>query len=397
MTKEIYLDNSATTPLCREAIEKMTEVMASTYGNPSSLHKMGLLAEKTVTEAKDKILAALCPPKTGLRPKRDQLIFTASGTEANNLALIGIMTAKARNKGKKFIVGETEHPSVIETARHLESLGYRAVYIPSPNGVWDMNAYRAALDKDTVLVSAMLVNNETGAVNDIAAIAKAAKAVSPDVLVHCDAVQGFLKTAQSPLPHADAVSISAHKIGGPKGVGALFVSEKILKTKSLSPVIFGGGQENGLRSGTENVIGIAGFGEAAKAGAASLMKNLASFAELRAYFTEKVSEALGESVRINEPKSDKKAAHIISLTVSGYRSETLLHSLSAYGIYVSSGSACASNTGHSSYVLHSFGLSDADTDSTLRISLGAQNTKEDIDALIVALKESIAKLARIKR
>ena len=397
MTKEIYLDNSATTPLYREAIEKMTEVMANTYGNPSSLHKMGLLAEKTVTEAKDKLLAALCPPKTGLRPKRDQLIFTASGTEANNLALIGIMTAKPRNKGKKFIVGETEHPSVIETARHLEALGYRAVYIPSPGGVWDMDAYRAALDKDTVLVSAMLVNNETGAINDIAAIAKAAKAVSPDVIVHCDAVQGFLKTAQSPLPHADAVSISAHKIGGPKGVGALFVSEKILKTKSLSPVIFGGGQENGLRSGTENVIGIAGFGEAAKAGSAALMKNLAGFAELRAYFTEKVSEAFGEGVRINEPKSDKKASHIISLTVRGYRSETLLHSLSAYGIYVSSGSACASNTGHSSYVLRSFGLSDADTDSTLRISLGAQNTKQDIDALIDALKESVAKLARIKQ
>ena len=176
-----------------------------------------------------------------------------------------------------------------------------------------------------------------------------------------------------------------------------FVSEKILKTKSLSPVIFGGGQENGLRSGTENVIGIAGFGEAAKVGATSLMKNLAKFAELRAYFTERSKEVLGDCIRINEPESVQKAAHIISLTVSGYRSETLLHSLSAYGIYVSSGSACASNTGHSSYVLKSFGLSDADTDSTLRISMGAQNTKEDIDALLSALKESIAKLARVKR
>ena len=397
MTTEIYLDNSATTPLCREAIEKMTEVMKDTYGNPSSLHKMGLLAEKTVNEAKDQILSALCPPKTGLRPKREQLIFTASGTEANNLALIGMMTAKARNKGKKFIVGETEHPSVIEAARHLESLGYRAVYVPSPNGIWDMDAYRAALDRDTVLVSAMLVNNETGAMNDIAAIAKAAKAISPDVLVHCDAVQGFLKTAQSPLPYADAVSISAHKIGGPKGVGALYISEKILKTKSIRPVIFGGGQENGLRSGTENVIGISGFGEAAKAGALTLAKNLANFAELRSYFEKQCAEILGNSVRINEPQSEKRAAHIISLTVSGYRSETLLHSLSAYGIYVSSGSACASNTGHSSYVLHSFGLSDTDTDSTLRISLGVQNTKEDIDALLLALRESIAKLARIKR
>jgi cysteine desulfurase len=260
-----------------------------------------------------------------------------------------------------------------------------------------MDAYRAALDRDTVLVSAMLVNNETGAVNDIAAIAKAAKAVSPDVLVHCDAVQGFLKIAQSPLPYADAVSISAHKIGGPKGVGALYVNEKILKTKSICPVIFGGGQENGLRSGTENVIGIAGFGAAAAVGAAGLYGNLARFAELRAYFTEKSRELLGDTVRINEPLSAQKAAHIISLTVSGYRSETLLHSLSSYGVYVSSGSACASNTGHSSYVLRSFGLSDQDTDSTLRISLGTVNKKEDIDALLSALSESIAKLARIKR
>lgn len=395
--KEIYLDNSATTPLCAQAAEKMTLVMTETYGNPSSLHKMGLLAEKTVKEAREAVLNALCPPKTGIRPKPDQLIFTASGTEANNLAMIGMMTAKARNKGKKIIVGETEHPSVIETAKHLEALGYQAVYIPSPNGVWDMEAYRKALDKDTVLVCAMLVNNETGAVNDIAAISKAAKAVSPDILVHCDAVQGFLKIAQSPLPHADSVSVSAHKIGGPKGVGALYVSEKILKTKALAPVIFGGGQENGYRSGTENVIGIAGFGAAAKNGTAHLSETLSNFSALRTYLTEQASSVLGDAVRINEPLSAKKAAHIISMTVPGYRSETLLHSLSAYGVYVSSGSACASNTGHSSYVLRSFGLSDSDTDSTLRISLGAQNTKEDIDVFISALKESIAKLARMKR
>ena len=394
---EIYLDNSATTPLAREAAEKMKQVMEETYGNPSSLHKMGLLAEKTVNEARDAVLNALCPPKTGIRPKHEQLIFTASGTEANNLAMIGIMTAKARNKGKKIIVGATEHPSVLETAKHLEALGYTAVYSPSPKGIWDMDAYRKALDKDVVLVCAMLVNNETGAVNDIAAIAKAAKAVSPDILVHCDAVQGFLKTAQSPLPHADSVSISAHKIGGPKGVGALYVSDKILKTKALSPVIFGGGQENGYRSGTENVIGIAGFGAAAKLGASHLNSSLSAFTELRAYLTEQATAILGDAVRINEPLSQKKASNIISMTVFGYRRETRLHSLSAHGVYVSSGSACASNTGHDSYVLRSFGLSDADIDSTLRISLGTQNTKQDIDAFISALQESIAKLARIKR
>lgn len=394
---EIYLDNSATTPLCEAAAEKMATVMRDVYGNPSSLHKMGLAAEKVITEAREQILAALCPAKTGLRPKREQLIFTASGTEANNLALIGTMTAKPRNKGKKLIVGETEHPSVIEAAKHLETLGYQVAYIPSPSGVFDMQKYKEALTSDTILVSAMLVNNETGAMNDIAEIAKMAKSVSPDILIHCDAVQGFLKTAQSPLPYADMVTISAHKIGGPKGVGALYVSERVLKTKSLVPVIFGGGQENGFRSGTENVIGISGFGAAAKSGTSHLTKTLSDFAELRAYFIEKYPEYLGAGVRINEPLSQTKAPHIISLTVSGFKSETLLHSLSGYGVYVSSGSACSSNTGHASYVLHSFGLSDHDADSTLRISLGEQNTKEDIDALLSALKESMAKLARIKR
>ncbi|MBR5187968.1 MAG: aminotransferase class V-fold PLP-dependent enzyme, partial [Clostridia bacterium] len=214
---EIYLDNSATTPLCKAAIDKMTEVMNGIYGNPSSLHKMGLAAEKIIDEARDNILSALCPVKTGLRPKREQLIFTASGTEANNLALIGTMTAKARNKGKKLIVGETEHPSVIEAAKHLESLGYKVAYIPSPNGVFDMQKYKEELSSDNVLVSAMLVNNETGAMNDIAEISKMAKAVSPDILVHCDAVQGFLKIDVTPVSFADMVTISAHKIGGPKG------------------------------------------------------------------------------------------------------------------------------------------------------------------------------------
>ena len=394
---EIYLDNSATTPLCQAAIEKMSDIMANVYGNPSSLHKMGLSAEKIVSEAREYILSALCPPKTGIRPKSEQLIFTASGTEANNLALIGCATAKNRNKGKKIIVGETEHPSVIESAKHLESLGYKVAYIPSPSGVWDMDTYRRELTADTILVSAMLVNNETGAVNDIAAIASEAKAVSREILIHCDAVQGFLKIKQYPVMYADMVTVSSHKIGGPKGVGALYVNERILKTKALSPVIFGGGQENGYRSGTENVIGIAGFGAAAKNGSLHLDSDVKKFTALREYFMQKLPEYLNEGVYINEPHSKMKAPHIISLTVEGYKSETLLHSLSGYGIYVSSGSACASNTGHASYVLHSFGLSDMQADSTLRISLGVQNTETDIDALLVALKESVSRLARIKR
>ena len=391
---EHYLDNSATTPLCQTAIEKMTHVMTNVYGNPSSLHTLGVYAEQIMAEARADILRALCPAKTGIRPKTDQLIFTASGTEANNLALIGAATAKARNKGKQIIIGETEHPSITETAAHLATLGYRIVKIPSPNGVWDMNAYEAALSQDTILVSAMLVNNETGAVNDLKTIATKAKAANPDVIVHCDAVQGFLKIAESPIPYADMVTVSAHKIGGPKGVGALYVSEKILKTKALIPVIFGGGQEKGLRSGTENVIGIAGFGAAAKDTSAKLPSLLSSFKTLHTRLENGIAEIGDANLRINTPKSATIANHIVSLTASGIRSETLLHSLSAEGVYVSSGSACSSNTGHASYVLHSFGLSDADADSTIRISFGSQTTEEDIDAFLCALKNSLARLAR---
>ncbi len=396
---EIYLDNSATTPLCSLAIEKMKEVMTETYGNPSSLHSLGLAAEKVMNEARRQILSALCPPKTGIRPKADNLIFTASGTEADNMALIGAMTAKARNKNKHLIVGETEHPAVIETAKYLESLGFRVTYIPAPRGVWDMEAYRKALTPDTVLVSAMHVNNETGAVNDIAAIAKLAREINPDVLIHCDAVQGFLKVPSSPLPHADMVTISAHKIGGPKGVGALFVNDRVLKTRAIVPVIHGGGQEKGYRSGTENVIGIAGFGAAAAHGKDDFIAHFEKWKALRAHLEAALAAFPEDTVRINTPESKEIAPHIVSLTVFRLRSETLLHSLSASGIYVSSGSACSSNDpqGHGGYVLRSFGLPSAEADSTIRISLGDMTTEEEIDAFVSALSESVSRLAHKKK
>ncbi len=393
---EHYLDNSATTPLCEAAKQAMTDAMAH-YGNPSSLHTLGVEAEAIVSDARAAVLAALCPPKSGIRPKAEQLVFTASGTEANNLALIGAATAKARNRGKKIVIGETEHPSVRETAKHLASLGFIVEEIPAPRGVWDMEAYRRALSPDVVLVSAMLVNNETGAIDDIRTIASMARAANPEAIVHCDAVQGFLKTDVCPTAFADLVSISAHKVGGPKGVGALYVSADALKRRVLCPVIYGGGQEHGFRSGTENVIGIAGFGAAVKAVSAELPSLFSRFSALRARMEAGLAPYASLGVRINTPESERIAAHIISVTVPGFRSETLLHCLSADGVFVSSGSACSSNTGHASYVLHSFGLSDADADSTVRVSLGAQSTEEDIDAFCASLGEAIRKLSRAHR
>ena len=387
-----YLDNSATTPVCDAAYQKMKYVLENTFGNPSSLHTLGMEAEKAVNEAREKIFAAIGAKKYG-KTKPQMLVFTASGTEANNLALIGTATAKERRKGGKIIIGETEHPSVIETAKYLATRGFRVVFIPAPRGVWDMKKYRAELTSDTILVSAMLVNNETGAVNDIEAIASLAKAKSPDVVIHCDAVQGFLKLPE-PLASfpVDLITLSSHKIGGPKGVGALFIREKILSTKSIVPIVHGGGQESGMRSGTENTVGIAGFGAAAEYESKNLSTTLERFASLRA-LTEKLVAEKTPDVRMNTP-AGKYAPHIISLTLPGIRSETMLHFLSSRGVFVSSGSACASNTGHKSHVLASYGMSDKEVDSTIRVSLGVQNTETDIHNLINALAEGISSLSR---
>jgi cysteine desulfurase len=390
-----YLDNSATTPVCPAAAEKMKSVIDNTFGNPSSLHSLGMEAEKVISEARDKIFTAIGAKKIG-KVKPQMLIFTSSGTEANNIALIGAATAKERRRGGKIIVGETEHPSVVESAKYLANLGFRVVFIPSPRGVWDMKKYKAELSSDTILVSAMLVNNETGAVNDIASIASLAKAANPDVLVHCDAVQGFLKLPEplATVP-ADLISISSHKIGGPKGAGALFIREKVLTTKSLVPVVHGGGQESGMRSGTENTVGIAGFGAAAEFESKNLNANLEKFASLRALAEKLIEEKLPD-VRINKPDR-RYAPHIMSLTLPGVRSETMLHSLSRFGVFVSSGSACSSNSGHKSHVLLSFGLSDKEADSAIRVSFGVQNTEDDVHNLVNSLASGLSTLSRRTR
>ncbi len=390
-----YLDNSATTPLCAPALEKMSAVLAERFGNPSSLHSLGMEAEKIISAARQEVFTSLGAQKYG-KTKKEMLIFTASGTEANNLALIGAATAKERLRGGKIIVGETEHPSVIESAKYLGTLGFKIAFIPSPRGVWDMERYRAELSRDTILVSAMLVNNETGAVNDIRAIAAAAKDVNPDVLVHTDAVQGFMKLAEplASLP-ADLISISAHKIGGPKGVGALFIKEKVLTAKAIVPIIHGGGQESGFRSGTENTAGIAGFGAAASYSFENLTKNIEKYARLRALLENALRERAPE-VKINTPAGEY-AKHIVSITAEGVRSETMLHFLSSCGVFVSSGSACSSNSGHGSYVLASFGLTKNAADSTLRVSFGDTTSEEDIEALVSALVRGLSTLSRKRR
>ncbi len=389
---EHYLDNSATTPVLDCVLQKMNEVYTSYYGNPSSLHELGYNAQKIMDESRKTILNSLL--SSGEVSSPNQLIFTSSGTEASNLAIIGFARSKQRNMGKKFIFGEAEHHSVINCANYLKTCGYNVVFIPSPNGKWDMEKYEQELDKDTVFVSAMLVNNETGAVNDIEEIAKKAISVNPDVIIHCDIVQGYMKMPKSLFRMADMLTMSAHKIGGPKGVGALYISKKVIKARALTPVIFGGGQENGFRSGTENVAGIAGFAQAVRYHTDNCEKHSALFSSLYDYALNSLLSLDQSRVVVNVPETDIKAHHIMNVTIKGIRSETMLHFLSSKNIYVSSGSACASNTNSKSHVLKSFGLDPKDIDSSIRISFGIQNTVKDIDALTSALKEGLDTLSK---
>ena len=384
----IYFDNSATTPLCPEAMQAMQEAMAC-YGNPSSLHGAGQAAHALIERARGQVAGAL-----GLRSVRPgELIFTASGTEASNTAIFGTVYAKPRRFGRRVITTDSEHPSVEMAMRRLEADGLEVVRIPTHGGALDTEAAIAALTEPTVLVSMMMVNNETGAHYDVARVFAAAKAKDSRTVTHCDAVQGFLKIPFTPSGiHADLVTVSAHKIHGPKGVGALYIHPEILKTKRIIPYIAGGGQEFGLRSGTENVIGICGFGAAAAIGFAGRAADCARMTALRDRLESRLLEM---GVQVNRPAA--RSPHIVSLTLPDIKSQTMLNFLSGKGICVSSGSACSSHDTHTSPSLLAFGLSAHEADCTLRVSLSARSTEADADAFCDALGQGIATLVRIHR
>ncbi len=387
--QSIYLDNSATTPLCPEAVSAMTEAM-ETFGNPSSLHGVGQAAHVLLQRARGQVGAAL-----GVKVvKPNELIFTSCGTEASALAIYGTVYAKPRRIGRRIITTDCEHPSVEEAMKRLEADGLEVVRIPTRNGVLDTEAAMAALSEPTILVSMMMVNNETGARFDVAKVFAAAKAKDSRTVTHCDAVQGFLKVPFTPASiHADLVTVSAHKIHGPKGVGALYIHPDIIKTKRIVPYLPGGGQESGLRSGTENTVGICGFGAAAQAGFATRAADHAKMTALRDRLEAKL-RAMG--VQLNVPAVDR-APHILNLTLPDIKSQTMLNFLSAKGICVSSGSACSSHSTHVSPSLAAFGLSAHEADCSLRVSFSARNTEDEVDTLCEALEQGIGTLVRIRR
>ena len=389
MSNEIYLDNSATTRISENALNKYLEVSREIYGNPSSLHKMGYLAEKEMTAARDAILATL-------GAKGSTVYFTASGSEANNLAILGRAYSKERYKrGAKIISTEGEHASVKEPLEKLRREGFEIVYLPTRGGKIDLDTLSRELNDKVILVSIMLVNNETGALYDTAAVARLMKLRSPDALLHVDATQGYLKHRFTKASiGADLITVSSHKIHGPKGVGALIADARVSKLRALSPIVFGGGQEGGLRSGTENVPAIAAFAEAAKGGYSALDAFSAKTEALRSKLIELLSE--GELSCISPTLPERHAPHIINITLPGIKSETMLHHLSSLGIYVSSGSACSSNSSTHSSALVAFGRSEAEADYSIRISFCEDNTEEDVIALANGLKVGLEKLARSK-
>ena len=387
----IYLDNSATTKICPEALKKYVEVSESTFGNPSSLHGMGVDAEKLLEEARKEIRNSIKDPKC-------EIVFTASGSEANNLAIIGRALSKERYKrGAKIITTDSEHASVFSPLAKLAEMGFKITRLPTKDGIVDIEALEKEMTPDVILVTVMMVNNETGALYDTAAVKSLMKAACPDAYLHVDATQSYLKLPFTKKSSgADMITVSSHKIEGPKGVGALIVDPAVIKARGLSPIIMGGGQEMGLRSGTENVPAIAAFGEAARIGAQSLSQHFEKLSSLRSYLIEKLNTlpALAD-ISITDPKSH--APHILNVTLPSIKSETMLHYLSSEGIYVSSGSACSSNSQHTSSALIAYGRTPAEADSSLRISFSHRNEFSDVDALCDALASGLAKLARIKR
>ena len=392
MEKTIYLDNSATTPLSDTAKKRMIEAL-ELFGNPSSLHREGDSASRALKEARREILATL-----GVRATSDeqlkQLVFTSCGTEATSLALFGSAYAKERREATRILTTDSEHPATYRALERLSKDGFEVVKISTKGGVLNTDELETALAKPIFLAAFMLVNNETGALYDVKSAFDTIKKKYPSAITHCDAVQGYLKVRFTPTSlGADLISLSAHKIHGPKGVGALYISPRMLKERRIVPFLLGGGQENGMRSGTENVLGILGFAAAAKEGFSLMAQNVPYITSLREYARESLSKL---EVKINEPAGDK-APHILSVTLPDIKSQTMLSFLSGRGICVSSGSACSSHSTNTSPTLLAFGISERDADSTIRISLSKYNTKENIDTLTDALRDGIATLVRIRR
>lgn len=379
---EIYFDNSATTAPLNEVCEAVADTMSKFYGNPSSLHRMGKAAEDMMTDCRSRVAKSI-------GASAEEIIFTSGGTESDNTAIIGYCMANKR-RGTKIITSKIEHPAVLEAFKYLEQAGFEAVYLDvDDTGAVDTEHLRRELNENTLLVSIMHVNNETGTIQPVEEIAAMVHSVG--AVFHVDAVQSYgkIKIDVKKLG-ADLLTISAHKTHGPKGIGALYIKKGV----RIAPIIHGGGQEKGLRSSTENLPAIAGFAKAADIMTANFEDNVASMSEVKARLADKLTANI-ENIVINTPENS--VCSVLNVSFVGVRSEVLLHVLEDKGVYVSSGSACSSHKKGRSHVLTAMGKRDNVIDSSLRFSFCGANTVEEADAAIAVLIEQVPVLRRIMR
>ena len=382
---EVYFDNSATTRCYDSVKDIVVKAMTEDFGNPSAMHLKGVEAEKYIKSSAES-LARL------LKVQEKEILFTSGGTESDNLALIGTAMAN-RRAGNHLITTGIEHPAIINTMRYLEEQGFRVTFLPVDRyGRVKLSALREALCKETILVSIMYVNNEVGSVQPIKEASSIVKAYNREIIFHSDAVQGFGKYRIFPKREGiDLLTISSHKIHGPKGMGALYISDRV----KIRPIVFGGEQQKNIRSGTENVPGIAGFALAAKMAYTNLEEKTMRMRNLKERFIQGVTKM--EHVSVHGLADETSAPHIVSVGIAGVRSEVLLHTLEEKGIYVSSGSACSSNHPGISGVLKGIGVEREYLDATLRFSLSEFTTEEEIDYTLKTLYNCIPMLRRYRR
>ena len=382
---EVYLDNSATTKCLPNVAALMTQILCEDYGNPSSMHRKGMEGERYIRYAKEVIAK-------NLKVQEKEIIFTSGGTESDNIALIGGAYANGR-AGRHIITTRIEHPAVLQTCAYLEEQGFQVTYLPvDSKGVISLRDLEKAMTRGTILVSIMHTNNEIGSLQPIAEAGELIHRMNPQTLFHCDAVQGFGKFHIYPKRmNIDLLSVSAHKIHGPKGMGFLYISEKA----KVRPIIFGGGQQKGMRAGTENVPAIAGMALAVEEVYKDLDEKVSYLYGLKEHFIQGVTQI--EGVKINGLTGTASAPHVVSVSIQGVRSEVMLHALEDKGIYVSAGSACSSNKPMPSATLKAIGVEKQYLDSTLRFSFSILTTEEEITYTIRCLQELIPMLRRYTR
>ncbi|MEW4412994.1 cysteine desulfurase family protein [Clostridium sp. AN503] len=382
---EAYFDNSASTKVLDSVKDIVVKTMTEDYGNAAAKHRKGVEAERYIREARSVIAGTL-------KAAEKEILFTSGGSESNNMALIGTALANQR-AGKHIISTAVEHPSVYNPLTYLEELGFEITFLPvDRDGHISLKELEDSIRPDTILVSVMYVNNEVGAVEPIEEISRIIRTKNPNTLFHVDAIQAYGKFVIRPKKQGiDLLSVSGHKIHAPKGVGFLYIRAGV----KIKPLIYGGGQQNGMRSGTENVPGVAGLGVAAKEAYTDHEEKIRRMTELKDYMTDRLGEL--EGTVVNSKKGAESAPQIVSVSFEGVRSEVLLHALEDKGIYVSSGSACSSHHPGISGTLKGIGLPQKLLDATIRISFGAFSTKEEVDYCIDVLKEVLPVLRRYQR